>query len=91
MQTPLSKLETLGLQLKKDSRNINYNPNKNHFLKPYIEFNRSWEEKQKKKVKKIKKQNAKLRNNAIFGKPIKNSMNKIDAEILTTGKQYLKW
>ena len=44
-----------------------------------------------KEGKKNQKTNAKLRNNAIFGKPIKNSMNKIDAEILTTGKQYLKW
>ena len=40
---------------------------------------------------KIKKQNAKLRNNAIFGKSIKISMNKVDVNIVITRKQYLKW
>ena len=40
---------------------------------------------------KIKKQNAKLRNNAMFGKSIKISMNKVDVNIVITRKQYLKW
>ena len=44
-----------------------------------------------KKGDKIKNQNAKLRNNAIFGKSIENLMNKIDVKIVTTRKQYLKW
>ena len=44
-----------------------------------------------KKGNKIKKQNAKLRSNAIFGKLIENLMNKADIKILTNRKQYLKW
>ena len=40
---------------------------------------------------KIKKQNAKLRNNGIFGRSIENPINKIDVKTATTGKQYLKW
>ena len=43
-----------------------------------------------KKGNKIKKQNAKLRNNAIFDKSKENLMNKVDLKILTTRK-YLKW
>ena len=40
---------------------------------------------------KIKKQNAKLRNNAVFGKSIENSMNKVDVKIVTTRRQWLEW
>ena len=40
---------------------------------------------------KIKKQNAKLRTNAIFGQLIENPMNKVDVITETTRKQYLKW
>lgn len=40
---------------------------------------------------KIKKQNAMLKNNAIFGKLIEILMNKVDVRIVTTTKQYLKW
>ena len=41
-----------------------------------------------KEVNKIKKQNGKLRNNAIFGKPIENAVNKFGGKIVTTRKQY---
>ena len=44
-----------------------------------------------KESNKVKKQNAKLRKNAIFGKSIENPMNKLDVETVTTRKQYLKW
>ena len=40
---------------------------------------------------KIKKQNVKLRNNAIFGKSTETPLNKVDAKFVTTRKQYLKW
>ena len=40
--------------------------------------------------KKKKKKYAKLRNNAVFGKLIKNPVNKIDVKIMTTRKQYFK-
>ena len=40
---------------------------------------------------KINKQNAKLKNNTLFGKSIENPMNNIDVKILITSKQYLKW
>ena len=43
------------------------------------------------KGNKIKKQNAKLRNNAIFGNSTENPMNKVDVNTATTRKQYLKW
>ena len=39
---------------------------------------------------KIIKQNAKLRNNATFGKLTENPMNKIDVKIVTT-RRPLKW
>ena len=48
-------------------------------------------EKQKKKATKTKKQNAELRNNAVFGKSIENPTSKLDVKSVTTRKQYLKW
>ena len=60
------------------------------FLKPYIECNTDLRREAEKEGNK-KKQNAKLKNNAAFGKLIENSMNKIDIKIVTTRKQYLKW
>ena len=44
-----------------------------------------------KKGNKIKKQNAKLRDNDLFGKSIENPMNKVNAKIVTKRKQCLKW
>ena len=46
--------------------------------------------KRSRKIVKSKK-NAKLRNNAIFGKAIENPINKFDVRIVTTKKKYLKW
>ena len=43
-----------------------------------------------KEGKKIKQQNAKLRNNVIFGKLIENPMHQANVKIVTTRKQYLK-
>ena len=48
-----------------------------------------WREAEK-EVNKIKKQNPRLRNDAIFGKLIENPMNKVDVKIVTATKQYLK-
>ena len=44
-------------------------------------------EKKQKKGKQIKKQKAKLRNNAIFAKSIGTPTNKIDKKIVTTRKK----
>ena len=55
------------------------------FLKPYIERNTNLQ-REAEKLTKSQKQNAKLRNNAIFGKSIEKPMNKIDVEIMTTRK-----
>ena len=44
-----------------------------------------------KECKKIKKQNAKLRSNVIFGKLTENMLNKVNVKIDTSRKQYLKW
>ena len=44
-----------------------------------------------KEGEKIKNENVRLRNNAIFGKSIENPMKKFDITIVTTKKQYLKW
>ena len=46
--------------------------------------------KAEKEGNKIKKRNAKLRNNAIFGKSIENPMNKVEIKIVTTRKRCLK-
>ena len=43
-----------------------------------------------KESNKIKKENAKLKRNAIFGKLLEITMNKVDLKIVTTTKQYLK-
>ena len=58
------------------------------FLKAYIDWNTELRRGAKKERNKIKKQNAKLRNNAIFSKSIENIMNKVDVRIVTTRKQY---
>ena len=60
------------------------------FWKPYVERNIDLERRAEKEGNKIKKQNAKLRNNATLGKSIENSMNKVDIKLVTTRKQYLK-
>lgn len=43
-----------------------------------------------KKCNKIKKQNAKLRNNAVCSKSIENAINQVDVKVVATRKQYLK-
>ena len=43
-----------------------------------------------KECNKIKKQNAKLRNNAVCGKSIENAINQVDVKVVATRKQYLK-
>ena len=57
---------------------------KRPFLKPHIRRNTDLPREAEKKGNKIKKQNAKLRNNGIFGKSIKNPVNEVDAKIVTT-------
>ena len=49
------------------------------------------QKKAEKEANKVKKQNSKLRNNAIFGKSIENPMSKVDLKIVTTREQCLKW
>ena len=44
-----------------------------------------------KECNKIKRQNAKLRTTSIFGKSIKNPVNKVNVKIVTSRKQYLRW
>ena len=43
-----------------------------------------------KESNKIKTQNAKLQNNAIFGRSLENPVNKVDVKTVNTRKQYLK-
>ena len=80
---------SLELQLKKIYRKLEFK--QQPFLKPYIKCNAELQREAEKEGNKIKKQNAKLRNNATFGKSIENSMNKLDVTIVTRRKQYLKW
>ena len=47
--------------------------------------------KQQKKDKKVKQQNAKLRNTSMVDKLIKNAMNKVDVKIVTNRKKNFKW
>ena len=56
----------LGLQLKKNHRILKLK--QEPFIKPYIKHNTDVRREEVKEGNKIKKQNAKLRNNAIFGK-----------------------
>ena len=58
------------------------------FFKPFIKRNTDLQRETEKEGSKIKKQNAKLGNNAIFGKSIENPTNKLDVKIMTSRKQY---
>ena len=85
MQNPLSKLKnylSLGLQINENHRILEFK--KEPFLKPYIERNTDLPIEAEKERNKIKRQNAKLRNNAIFGKSMENPMKKVDVKIVTT-------
>ena len=59
------------------------NSKKSYF---FIERNRYLQRQAEKEGNKIKKQNHKLRNNAIFGKSIENLMNKVDIKMVSTRK-----
>ena len=72
----------LGLQLKKNHRILKFKPEP--FLKANIECNTDLQREAEKEDNKIKKQNAELRNNAIYGKSMENPMNKVDVDIVTT-------
>ena len=65
---------SFGLELKKNHRTFKQKP----ILKSYIEHNTDLQKEAEKEGNKINKQNGKLRNNAIFGKSIKNPMSKVD-------------
>ena len=56
-----------------------------------IKGNTNFQREAEKEGNKTKKQNAKLRNYAIFGKFKENPANKVDVKIGTTRKQYLQW
>ena len=56
-----------------------------------IKGNTNFQREAEKERNKTKKQNAELRNYAIFGKFKENPVNKVDIKIRTTRKQYLQW
>ena len=56
-----------------------------------IKGNTNFQREAEKECNKTKKQNAELRNYAIFGKFKENPVNKVDVKIGTTSKQYLQW
>ena len=56
-----------------------------------IKGNTNFQREAEKECNKTKKQNAELRNYAIFGKFKENPANKVDVKIGTTRKQYLQW
>ena len=90
IQTPLSKLKTLfkvKIKLKRSPRVLE--SKQSPFLKPYIERNTELQKESEKDFNKVKKQNDKSTNKALFGKPIKNL--KINVKIVNTRKQCLKW
>ena len=60
------------------------------FLKPCIERNTDLRKETEQEGNKIKKQNARLRNHAIFDKSIENPMNKVAIKFVTTRKQFLR-
>ena len=55
-------------------------------LKPYIERNKYLQRQAETKDKKIKKQNGKLRTNAVFGKLVETPIKKVDKKIVITRK-----
>ena len=59
-------------------------------LKPCIERNTDLRKEAEQEGNKIKKQNARLRNHAIFDKSIENPMNKVAIKFVTTRKQFLR-
>ena len=56
-----------------------------------MKYNSELQREAKKEVNKIKKQNAKLRNNSKFGKLIENPVKKVDVKVVATRKKHLKW
>ena len=60
-------------------------------LKPYIKRDIDLKREAEKEGNGIKKENAKLRNSAIFGKSIECPTKKVDVKFVTTRKQLLKW
>ena len=77
------------LQLKKIHRILEFK--QEPLLKPYIKRNTDLRREAEKEGNKRKKQNAKLRKNATFGKSMENPTNMVDVKIVSTRKQYLKW
>ena len=59
-------------------------------LKPYIKRDIDLKREAEKEGNGIKKENAKLRNSAIFGKSIECPTKKVDVKFVTTRKQFLK-
>ena len=95
MQTPLSKLKTffkLRVTIKKYLYNIRIQARSIYYIqvKRYMKLNRDLRREAEKEGNKIKKQNSKSINNAIFGKLIENLMNNVDVNIVAIRKLYLK-
>ena len=68
-------LYVLGFRVTENDRILEFK--QEPFLKPYIERNTELRGEEEKEGNKIKKENAKLRNNSIFGKSIENPVNKV--------------
>ena len=64
--------------------------NQSQWLKQYIEFNTKKEQKQKKNADKDGKAFYKLMSNAIYGKTMKNFINRIDGILVNNERDYLK-
>ena len=78
----------LGLQLKKINFILEFK--QEQLLKPYIKRDIDLKREAEKEGNGIKKENAKLRNSAIFGKSIECPTKKVDVKFVTTRKQFLK-
>ena len=78
----LKTLFKFRVAVKKNHRILKFKPEP--FLKANIECNTDLQRQVEREDNKIKKQNAELRNNAMYGRSIENPMNKVNVDIVTT-------
>ena len=65
--------------------------NQSQLLKPYVEIKTQKRIKAEKNCYKERKALYKLMNNAVYAKTMKNVRNRIDVELVSNRKDYLKW
>ena len=65
--------------------------NKSQCLKPYVKFNTQKKNRKRKNGDKDGKALHKLQSNAVYSKTMENFRNRIDVNLTSNNKDYLKW